>query len=350
MRLIRVCELKEGMVLAKDVLDNTGRILLLEGIEIKDTFIDKLKHIGIFAVYVNDSTLILPTTPVIPLSRSETIAATEKALHDIILKKNIKASGLREKVAKLIEDILKADTLAILVSEIQSYDRYTLDHSFNVAVLSIITGLTYGLPKDELVELGIGALLHDVGKIFVSNSILTKKGRLTPSEWEEIKKHPDFGYKVLASNMDISKEALDVVKQHHERINGTGYPHGLRGESISSYGKIAMITDAFDAMTSNRVYKKGITPYKAIGAIKAMRGLLFDNNIVDAFLAKMSSYPVGCKVRLNTGQIGVVIKTDEITETKPTVVLLFDRNGCMYKETKTVSLAKERELAVVGTL
>ncbi len=350
MRLTRVRELTEGMVLASDVLDSTGRILLLEGIELKDTFINKLKQLGIFAVYVYDSDLYPPKTSIIPLSKEEVVTETEKALHDITLKKNIKASALREKVANLIKEILKAHTLAIFVAELQSYDRYTLDHSFNVAVLSIITGLSYGFSNDELVELGIGALLHDVGKIFVSKEILTKKGKLTPSEWEEIKEHPTYGYKLLARNMDISEAALKVVKEHHERINGTGYPHGLRGESLSPYGKIAMISDAFDAMTSNRVYKKGVTPYEAIKVVKAMRGLLFDNEITEAFLTNMVAYPIGCRVRLNNGQIGVVVATDDNTESKPTVVLLFDQNGSMYKDTKTVSLAKEKGLAVVGTV
>lgn len=345
MQLVRVQQLAEGMVLARDVFDYNGRVLLYQGMPLKRRYIDRLKEIGLYAVYIVDNES--DDRFLFPFGKEEIIKATSKALDDITTQKSIRTGILKEKIAELIEDILTREPIAIFLSEIKNYDNYTSEHSFNVAVLSILIGLTLGLKRSEMVDLGVGALLHDVGKMLLPRSLLNKPGKLTTSEWEQIKKHPENGYKLL-ERQNLSKNSLSVVNEHHERINGAGYPLGLKHNQITLSAKIAMVADSFDAMSSTRVYRDGVTPYKAIKVIKTMSGLYFDTEVVDAFLANILPYPVGATVRLSDGQIGIVIASGAEKQPEPVVQVVFDKLGNMTHTKEIIHLTKEKAVQIVG--
>lgn len=349
MQLVRIHQLNEGMVLARDVYDNSGRVLLFEGIELKESFITRLKELDIYAIYVENMEDLSPFDQTVKLiSKEEAMKTTKKAVQDLTLKKSIKAKQIKDEVVNLLHAIIKQRIVCLCISEIQSYDSYTESHSFNVAVLSILIGVKLGLPEKDLVELGMGAILHDIGKLYLQQKLLNKSEKLTNMDFNEIKRHTQYGYDMLANVDGISHEVKEVIRDHHERINGSGYPGRLKQAEIGLFSRIVMIADVFDAMTSDRIYKQGATPYEAIKVIRSMSGFLFDPEVTKAFLATVVPYPVGSVVKLSDGQIGIVTETNPNKESELKIKLLFDEKGIMYKNNREFLLDNDTDLKVVG--
>lgn len=345
MRLVGVNQLIEGMVLAENVLDYSGRILLLEGVTLRKSIINRLKKRGIYAVHIVEKDRIGTE---LSLSREDAMEKMEFAFKEITLKKSVSSNAFCETITKLVNEIIDLTPVVAFVSEITNYDNYTSEHSFNVAVLSILTGFTLGMKRDDLIELGIGALLHDIGKMLIPQEILNKPGQLTPKEWDAVKKHPEQGYKLLENNKDITERTLSVIKEHHERINGTGYPYGLKKGQISLGGRITMIADTFDAMTSNRPYKRGVTPFEALQVIKSMSDLHYDRKVVDAFLKNIIPYPIGSAVKLSDGHIGVVVAVSEDDEQELEVELMYNQDGYMIESKDKREVTRRHQFEIVG--
>lgn len=180
-------------------------------------------------------------------------------------------------------------TLMDLAVAVEEKDGYTADHCQRIMQLSMKVGELLGLSSEELYQLQMGSFLHDVGKTKIPDGILNKPARLTPDEFELMKKHALYGGEILRnSGLEILIEAAIIVEQHHERFNGSGYPYGLKGDEISLFSSIVAVTDSFDAMTSVRVYSQGRSKEEAIEEIKRERGRLFHPDVVDAFLKLMS--------------------------------------------------------------
>jgi len=168
-------------------------------------------------------------------------------------------------------------------------------------VLSLTLGRSLGLSKDELNELGLGALLHDIGKMKTPLEVLNKPGKLTPDEFEIMKTHPLDGFDLLRRDENISSEVLTIVKSHHERLSGDGYPDKLSENNISYYTKIVSITDVYDAVTSDRVYHDGMTPHEALKKLYEWMPGNFDFELMKTFIRTIGIYPVGSVVELKPG-------------------------------------------------
>lgn len=173
-------------------------------------------------------------------------------------------------------------------------------------------------------EIGLGALLHDVGKSRVPEAILNKPGKLTPKEFEIIRQHVVYGHEILVKTSDISATALDVLLEHHERIDGTGYPEAKPGESISRFGQMAAIVDVYDALTTRRVYHDAMSPHEALRKLLQWSPQQFDRTLVQQFIRCVGIYPVGTLVRLESERLAVVVETGREQLLKPVVRLVFD--------------------------
>jgi HD-GYP domain-containing protein (c-di-GMP phosphodiesterase class II) len=171
-----------------------------------------------------------------------------------------------------------------------------------------MTGISLEYDELKLRDLGVGALLHDIGKIEIDPEILNKSGRLLPEEAVEIKGHPIKGFEILRKNPDISLISAHCAYQHHERFDGSGYPRRLNGEQIHEFAHIVAIADVYDALTSDVSYRRAVPVYEAIAIILKASGTLFDENLVNYFIENIAIYPIGTVVRLNTNQIGVVVR------------------------------------------
>lgn len=326
MRLEFINRVKEKDVLGKSILTNDGSVLLRAGVELTNQYIEKLKELGVIYVYIEDDRLDDVTIDDARLAKLKQV--TMKSMDKIIRNLNYSnRRGAKESlkiVENLIEYIIDSADINKSLYDIHTYDNYTYVHSIDTGIMSTFLGLSLGFNEDELKELGKGAILHDIGKTKLSNNIICKRGPLTDKEYAEIKKHPVYGRKILEKHMHISDVILMAVEQHHEKVDGTGYPYGLSGNQISRYGKIVGICDVYDAISNDRSYRKKFSPNDAYELILAGSGSMFDEQIVLRFKETFAIYPLGCCVRLSNGIEGYVIRQNEGFPDRPVIRVLYN--------------------------
>ena len=217
-----------------------------------------------------------------------------------------------------VQEILSKDHFLDCVLDIKSIDSYTYLHSIRVSVLSLIIAASMDLRWRDLYHIGVGALFHDIGKIKVPQEVLFSDNILNPQEKTLMERHTISGYEVLIRIPDISEESVLIALQHHERIDGTGYPYKLKGDKIHIFSKIVSIADTFEAMTAERSYRKAHNPSEIIEFLMGSSNI-FDRRAVKALLKGVSVYKIGSVVRLNNNESGVVIKFNSKLPTRPVI-------------------------------
>jgi putative nucleotidyltransferase with HDIG domain len=248
-----------------------------------------------------------------------------------------------------VEEILNDKNLGDVFLELENlrtFDNYTYIHCVNVAIISAIIGQEFGLKDQSLRYLTLAALLHDIGKLKIPPEILSKPQALTHSEFELIKRHPEFGIKRL-QNMAIPQKVKLGIIQHHERWNGEGYPSKLKKQKISLEGQIIALADVFDALTADRSYRKGIPPYHAFEMILSRTGKDFSPKIVQAFKRSFRVYPLNTLVRLNNGETGIVLAVPLEHPTRPLLRILFNHNGEKINRVLEVDLYNDSSKYIV---
>lgn len=272
------------------------------------------------------------------LVRSRAREVVAEVLEDVRLGRSLRAADARALVGELAESITRNASAALWLTSLKRQDEYTSIHCINVCVLALAFGRFLGLPREELEVLGLGALLHDIGKMHTPDAILNKPDRLTPEEFDVIRRHPQQGYEALLGTQGIPPAALDIVRLHHERLSGRGYPLGLQGEAIPLAVRITALADVYDAMTSDRVYQAAVPADRALKVLYAIAGDDFGEELVQQFIRCIGIYPVGSLVELESGALGVVIGADPHWRLKPVVVLVRDAQGREVQERRLVNL------------
>ncbi len=223
-------------------------------------------------------------------------------------------------------------------------------HSANVCIYSLMLGRGANYSHGQLIELGITALLHDIGMVFVPKEIVNKRGKLTTSEFKQIRKHPNYSYKILQT---LGKEYLwiaKVVSQEQERENGQGYPNGLKGDEIHDYAKIIGIVDVYEALTHHRPQRRGHMPHDAVKLILGTQKNLFSDEVKRLLLTKLSCFPLGSYVKLNSKAICKVIEVYEDSPLRPTVEILFDSQKRKLPNKKIIRLTEAPLLHITSTV
>jgi putative nucleotidyltransferase with HDIG domain len=240
--------------------------------------------------------------------------------------KALDGAAVKNIVSELVEQCVATPEAFVNVSRLKDYDQYTFTHSVNVSVLSIAIGRRLGSSLQELNNLGFAGLLHDVGKMKVPEGILNKPGKLTDAEFEIMKAHPALGYEYLRSERGISQEILFAVKYHHEKADGSGYPSGLTDTEIPRFAKIIAIADVYDAITSERVYHKGMVPSDALKLIFSWSGKHFNESLVKFFINIMGIYPVGTLVLLDTNELAIILEPNKDEPMRPKILIVSNTN------------------------
>lgn len=348
MRLVATAKVEPGTKLGKTVRNDKGQILLSEGVELSQKLLRRLLLLGITYIYIKDSlTDDIEYIEVLPERvRREAVQTIETTFKEIHMDTKFKSTFVIEKasqrfkvlIRQLLFELKNNASLLTMLADVYTYDNYIFSHSLHVTMYSLAIGMELKLSQKDLEILGLGAILHDVGKMKIPFEILQKPGKLTEEEYKEIKKHPDEGFEMLRNVPTLSLLVAHCAYQHHERINGSGYPRGIRGDDIHFLAKIIAVADVFDAVTSNRVYREAMLPHHGLEILFAGSGTLFEAKIVEAFRKGVAIYPVGITVILNDGRKGVVSRQNMGISDRP-IVRIIEDNGVRV-EAYELDLAK----------
>jgi putative nucleotidyltransferase with HDIG domain len=338
---IRFCN--AGDVLAEEIYNKMGVTLVAKSTVINEYIRNKLIEMDIPNVWIYQPAELLGheekmvAKNQVDKTYKNTIMAIKQFLYELSLGYPIDYHVIKELSGTIYKEIDQASNIIQCLNEIKSADEYTYTHCVNVAFYSMLTAKWMNLPGQEIEEIVQAGLLHDVGKTKVPIEILNKNGKLTTEEFEIMKEHPRFGYEMLKDIDGIGDDILVAVLQHHERIDGSGYPDKLRSEKLNMYAKIIAVADVYDAMTQNRVYKKKVSPFESFQMFLTTGISSYDTTVLSAFIKHLAVYYVGAKVLLNNGEIGEIVYVPPQDITCPVINI-----GSTY-----IDLSKEREVKVV---
>jgi len=240
--------------------------------------------------------------------------------------KTFETEETQSQVSEMVKSIFRNKDAMISLTRLKSFDEYTFTHCVNVTALSIALARELGFSKQEVDTVGFGAMLHDIGKVFVPDEVLNKPGKLDPDERLEIQKHTIHAKDLLEKRGDIPETAINMAWEHHERIDGLGYPEGKVGRQIQKESWLISIVDVYDALTSARVYKPGMPAPQVLSILKSKSKEEFRHDYVDKFVEVLGIFPVGSVVEFNTGQIGIVKEINRDDLFKPHVILVMNAN------------------------
>ncbi len=276
---------------------------------------------------------------------SEANRIVRDMMGDIRLGKQIQLEQIEPLVERIVDSIFRQQDAMLPLARLKEHDEYTFQHSVSVCALMTSFARTLKLPRDIIHEIAVGALLHDVGKAKVPDEILNKPAKLTDAEFLKMKSHVVQSKIILQGTPGISQVALDVAAQHHERFDGTGYPNKLKGDEISLYGQMGAIVDVYDAITSNRVYHKGMAPTEALRKLLEWSKFHFNPTLVQAFIRAVGIYPTGSLVRLESRRLAVVQAQNPENLMQPVVKVIFHTRG-YYLTPETVDLRHSQDRIV----
>jgi len=263
----------------------------------------------------------------------------QRVMEDARLGKLMDARETRVMVQQLVELVAVNAQAALWLTNLKDRHSHTADHCFNTAVLAVAFGSHLGMPKDTLEQVGLGALLHDIGKMRTPVTILDKPGVLTEDEFDILKKHPVDGYQMLRKQGGFPPLALEVVHLHHERVGGQGYPFSLKGEEIPLHVRVVAVAEVYDDISSDRVYHDGIPAANCLNMMFHWAPRDFGEDLMQEFIRCIGIYPIGSLVELNTGALGIVMSSNPDSRLKPVVMLVRDREGRPYRRRPLLNLA-----------
>ena len=330
-----------GMVLASPIISNNKQLLLGKGVILTSKHISSLKKYGVLVADVDilGKEFEQPRNEIdygVSLNAVSLVEELSRGGGSVNYKKILFT------VDSIIEEILDGKTLVGNLTNLCSVDMYTFAHCVDVCILSLAAGVLLNYDRKKLLTLGIGSILHDIGKIKVPLTILNKPDKLTPEEFEEMKRHSDYGYKMAKKIYEITGLSKEIILNHHEKFDGSGYPRGLKGEKISDMSAICSVADVYNAITTDRIYRKALPPHEAYEMIMAAGNLMFKNDIALTLLKLIKPYPVGSAVTLSNGLKGVVIDLKEELIFRPMVKII--------ETNEIIDLRKHHNLVITGLL
>ncbi|OOE61665.1 HD-GYP domain-containing protein [Salinivibrio kushneri] len=269
-----------------------------------------------------------------------------RLLNDIYANKPIDVAPLEALGSDIVDNIFERQHAVAWISGIRDKSAYLMEHSLNVAFLLVSFGRHLGFDHATLQELAVGGLVHDIGKVLVADDVLNKPGKLTAEEFDHMKLHQVFSQPVLDSIPDLSQIARDVSLMHHEKLDGNGYPNGLKGEALHTIGRMSGIVDIYDALTADRCYKRAMSPSEAFKIMMGLTPFHLDPILLRAFIQCIGFYPVGSLVELADGRVGLVWQENLDELTRPVVKLFYSVRSQRFRDVEYIDLDKRHDLRI----
>jgi len=350
-RQVSVNSLKIGDVLGKTIYSSKGRVLLGKDVKLTPLYIGKLRDMGISIVYIEDARFddVVFEDVITEEQRWEAMELIEKSSQAVRLGKDLNGFELKKIVSKIVEEIMFKKDILVSLMDIRSRDNQMFAHAVNVCVLSAVLGKAMLLDKEKLETLAIGALLHDIGKMQLEPELVGKTENLTPEESERYKTHTTLGFEELRKRKEFSLVVAHIAFQHHEHINGTGYPRHLKDAEIHPLAQIVALTDMFDKLTTDNSGLKRVMPHEACEILMGLVGKVFSLEHVRLFLKNIAAYPTGVTVRLSTGEIGVVVDQNLSMPTRP-IVRVFEDAELNSSKGKEYNMIKNRTIFITEVM
>jgi putative nucleotidyltransferase with HDIG domain len=358
MRLLSIRQARPGMKLGRTIFTEDGKVLLGSGMVLTERLIEGLRRSGVDSIYIDDprTSDIVVEDLIRQETRQAAVEVIEKTVKQITnsnklaRKISVKEMGLhfQQAFGSILDDLMRKEHIVVHLTTISSHSPSLYHHSINVAVLAAAVGMSLGYNRYQLMDLGVGAMLHDIGKVKLPAELLHKKERWNEEEMEIAKQHTMYGFDLLRKQRDISLLSAHVALQHHERLDGSGYPQGLKGKQIHEYAQIVAICDVYDSLTSPRPWRKRYMPQDALEYLMGAGGHLFEHHLIQAFRKHIAIFPLGSSVVLNTGEVGVVCKVDPDYCHRPMVRILKDGRGNDLRMPYEVDLKTQLNLFIVG--
>lgn len=333
MRYVNISKLEPGMKVYTPVYDDNLSLLINSNKSLTQWIIDKINNLGYTGLYIfedGDEPNILYTSLVSEKLKID----TKRSLKTLNIDKILYHSY------RIAEEITSSKKLCVNLIDLKTFDDYTYSHSLNVAIISTVIGKSMNCTEEELDILCASGLLHDIGKTKISKELLNKVDKLTDKEYSDIQKHVQYSYDIIKDDRNIKTRIKATILQHHENEDGTGYPRNLKSENIYKLAKIIHVADVYDALVSKRPYKKAYTYSEAIEYIMGNVGLMFDAEVVKAFIKHVVPYPIGIEVLLSDGRIGVVRKINNDILSRPEI-LTEDNEYIKLKDRLNLTIIKE---------
>ena len=352
MRRIPCDFLRPGMEVASNIYTTDGRVLLAKGVKLNGLYIKRLAQKGYTSVYIEEdiSRDIYVSDVVFTETRMEAIGQIRKTAANVcthlVNRDTINIKDIKSSVADIISQIMENKELIYDLMDVRTVDDYLFSHSVNVCVLSVLTGIAMNYNFNQLEQLAVGAILHDLGKALVPPHILNKSGKLSDSEFAEIKKHPAYSLELLRTNPGISSVSRVIAYEHHERYNGEGYPLKKAGDEIMEMSQIVGMVDVYDAITANRCYREALPANEAYELLSGSGDHYYRFDIVRSFLSKIAAYPSGSFVQLSNNQIAIVVKNSSKYPITPKVRLLIEPDGTIIKPFRELDLAGQTKIVI----
>jgi len=270
-------------------------------------------------------------------------AQIRNSFKDVRIGRALRSSEIRTSVDAITQSIIRNPDAMMLMTNMKTADEYLIVHSLNVCILSLIFARFLGMEKDKMLNLGMGALLHDIGEIRLPKELLNKPSELSAEEHATVEKHTEYGASILKESSGIPAEAVDIAFHHHERIDRSGYPNRLGGMEISRNAKIVGIIDVYDSLTSTTPYRNYISSTDALKSMYDWRGTLFDSTLVEKYIQCLGIYPVGSTLELRSGEIGIVISASPENRLYPKMLLVKEERDKFYDPPRIINLNQFRE-------
>ena len=327
MRLIHINEINPGTKIAKPIYDSKLSLLVQKDATLSSNLIEKLKQIDIRHVYVEDEIskgiVLEPMIPDILKLQAITLMKMIYELHDQgngekpkqVREEHIRS--LRAIIDDMISEIYDQYDKKYYSTELMGAEMYHYDHAVEVMILSVLIGKKMGLDRERLLKLGMGAILSDIGKSKVPDHILNKKGKLEPNEFEQMKRHVEYGYDMVKELVELSPLSRQIILLHHEKLDGSGYPNGFVADQIPLLVRIVTICDIFSAIVSDRTYNNRISVDVALEILRSAAPVKLDADIINYMLQIVDMYPPGTLVELSTGDYAIVIENNLSAPTRP---------------------------------